>query len=256
MRCTPATEAQYRLAIDRHIVPALGGMPIAAVGRAHVAALQHSLADRPATANQAIATLSRLIEQAGDWGLAPARGNPCRSVAKYRVRRCERFLTESEFRRLGRALDALEASGGISVHAAAAIRLLNLTGCRRGEILTLRWEDVRLEEGELRLRDAKTGPRIVPLCPAAAKILAGVPRIPGNPWVVPGRGTGPPLSGISLQWRRARSLAGLDDVRLHDLRDPHLFARAVTHAVRSTGCAKCDGGLHDIIVTIGMPVTR
>ena len=60
MRCTPATEAQYRLAIDRHIVPALGGMPIAAVGRAHVAALQHSLADRPATANQAIATLSRL----------------------------------------------------------------------------------------------------------------------------------------------------------------------------------------------------
>ena len=149
--------------------------------RVHVAALQHSLADRPATTNQAIATLSRLVEQAADWGLAPARGNPCRSAAKYRVWRRERFLTESEFRRLGRALDALEAGGGISVHAAAAIRLLMLTGCRQGEILTLRWEDVRLEEGELRLRDSKTGPRIVPLCPAAAKFLAGVPRIPGNP---------------------------------------------------------------------------
>ena len=255
-RCKPATEAQYRLAIDRHIVPALGGMPIAAVGRAHVAALQHSLADRPAMANQAIATLSRLIEQAADWGLAPARGNPCRSVAKYRVRRHERFLTESEFRRLGRALAALEAGGGISVHAAAAIRLLMLTGCRRGEILALRWQDVRLDAGELRLRDSKTGPSIVPLSPAAAKILAGVPRIPGNPWVVPGRGTGAPLSGIFLQWRRAHSLAGLDDVRRHDLHDPYLVRPCGDHAVHSTGCAKCDGGLHDMIVTMGMPVTR
>ena len=222
VRCKPATVAQYRLVIDRHILPALGGVPIAAVGRAQVAALQHGLADRPAMANQAVATLSRLIEQAADWGLAPARGNPCRSVAKYRLRRHERFLTGAEFRRLGRALDRLEAGGGIPVHAAAAIRLLMLTGCRRNEILTLRWEDVRLDAGELRLRDSKTGPRIVPISPAAAKILAGVPRIPGNPWVVPGRNAGAPLSGIFLQWRRARSLAGLDDVRLHDLR--HSFA--------------------------------
>ena len=144
VRSKPTTEAHYRLAIDQHIVPALGGMPIAA-------------------ANQAIATLSRLIEQAADWGLAPARGKPCRLVAKYQVRRCERFLTESEFRRLGRALDALEAGGGISVHAAAAIRLLMLTGCRRSEILTLRREDVRLEERELRLPDTKTGVDFLPM---------------------------------------------------------------------------------------------
>ena len=222
VRCKPATVAQYRLTIDRHILPALGGMPIAAVGREQVAALQHGLADRPATANQAIATLARLIEQAADWGLVPPAGNPCRSVPKYRVRRRERFLTEPEFRRLGAALDALEAGGGISVHAAAAIRLLALTGCRRNEILTLRWDDVRLDAGELRLRDSKTGPRTVPISPAAAKILGELPRIPGNPWVVPGRKPGAPLSGIFLQWRRARGLAGLDDVRLHDLR--HSFA--------------------------------
>ena len=103
-------------------------------------------------------------------------------------------------------LDALEAGGGNSVHAAAAIRLLALTGCRRNEFLTLRWEDVRLEAGELRLREAKTGPRTVPLSPAAAKILAGIPGIPGipvNPLVVPGRGTDAHLSSIFLQWRRA-----------------------------------------------------
>ncbi len=73
-----------------------------------------------------------------------------------------------------------------------------------------------------RLSDSKTGPRIVPLSPAAAKTLAGVPRFPGNPWVVPGRKPAEPLSGIFQQWRRARSLAGLDDVRLHDFR--HSFA--------------------------------
>ena len=140
VRCKPATVAQYRLTIDRHILPALGGAAIAAIGREQVAALQHGLADRPATANQAIATLARLIEQAADWGLVPPAGNPCRSVPRYRVRRRERFLTEPEFRRLGAALDALEAGGGISVHAAAAIRLLALTGCRRNEILTLRWD--------------------------------------------------------------------------------------------------------------------
>ena len=117
----------------------------------------------------------------------------------------------------------IETGGGIAVHAAAAIRLSALTGCRRNEILTLRWEDVRLEAGELRLRDSKTGPRIVPLSPAAAEILAGILRILENPWVVPGRGTGAPLSGIFLQWRRARTLAGLDSVRLHDLR--HSLAR-------------------------------
>ena len=222
VRCKPATVAQYRIALQRHILPALGEVAIAAVGRAHVAALQHRLSDRPAMANQAVATLSRLLEQAADWGLVPPGSNPCRGLPRYRVRRRERFLTDAEFRRLGAALDGLEAEGGISVHAAAAIRLLMLTGCRRNEILTLRWPDVRLEAMELRLSDSKTGPRVVPLSPAAARVLAQIPRIPGNPWVVPGRNPGAPLSGIFLQWRRARSRAGLDDVRLHDLR--HSFA--------------------------------
>ena len=77
---------------------------------------------------------------------------------------------------------------------------------------------MRLDAGKLRLRDSKTGPRTVPISPAAAKILGELPRIPGNPWVVPGRKPGAPISGIFLQWRRARGLTGLDEVRLHDLR--------------------------------------
>ncbi len=221
LRCKPATEAQYRVAIDRHILPALGGLPIAALGRAEAAALQHRLADRPAAANQAVAVLARLIDHAADWGLAGGE-NPARAIPKYRARRRERFLTDAEFRRLGAALDGLEAGGGLAAGAAAAIRLLALTGCRRNEILRLRWDEVRIEAMELALRDTKTGPRTVPLSPEAAAILARLPRVAQNPYVVPGRKKGAPLSGIFLQWRRVRGQAGLDDVRLHDLR--HSFA--------------------------------
>ncbi len=217
LRCKPATEAQYRVAIDRHILPALGALPIAAIGRAEAAALQHRLADRPAAANQAVAVLARLIDHAADWGLA-AGENPARAIPKYRARRRERFLTDAEFRRLGAALDGLEAGGGLAAGAAAAIRLLALTGCRRNEILRLRWDEVRIEAMELALRDTKTGPRTVPLSPEAAAILARLPRVAQNPYVVPGRKTGAPLSGIFLQWRLVRGQAGLDDVRLHDLR--------------------------------------
>ena len=222
VRCKPSTAAQYRLAIEKHILPALGGLPVSSVEPGHVADLQYRLGDRPAAANLAVATLSRMIEQAADWGAAPEGGNPCRFARKYRTRRRERFLTKAEYRRLRRALDSLESEKRISAHAAAAIRLLVLTGCRRNEILTLRWEDVHPETGELRLRDSKTGPRTVPLSPAAAGVLAALPRVQGNPWVIPGGKPGGHLSGIFQQWRRVRARAGLKDVRIHDLR--HSFA--------------------------------
>ncbi len=222
VRCRRSTAAQYRSAIGNHILPVLGDLPVSSVEPAHVADLQLRLGDRPAAANLAVATLSRLMEQAADWGLIPDGRNPCRHARKYRVRRRERFLTDVEFRRLGRALDTLESDGAVSRHAAAAIRLLMLTGCRRNEILTLRWEDVDPKAGEVRLRDTKTGPRTVPLSPAAAGVLAGLPRVGGNPWVIPGGRPGAHLSGLFQPWCRVRTRAGLGDVRLHDLR--HSFA--------------------------------
>ena len=149
-------------------------------------------------------------------------GNPCRFVKKYRNRSCERFLSEQEFRRLGRVLSELEAEGKASASGIAAFRLLMLTGCRRNEILTLRWEDVDLEAGELRLRDAKTGARQVALSPAAKKVLAALPRLPDNPWVITGSRAGRRLANLNAQWVVVRKRAGLEDVRIHDLR--HSFA--------------------------------
>ena len=105
----------------------------------------------------------------------------------------------------------------MSAYAAAAIRLLMLTGCRRNEIVTLRWEDVDLEAGELRLPDGKTGARLVPLSPAAAEVLSRLPRLADNPWVVPGSRPGAHLADLQPPWERVRKRAGLDDVRIHDL---------------------------------------
>ena len=222
VRCKENTQKGYRQVIGRHVLPALGKMPIAALGREHVAELQYRLRKTPIAANDAVGALSRMLNRAEAWGLVPAGSNPCRFVTRYRTRRPERFLTEDEFRGLGAALDAVEAEGRIPVHAAAALRLLMLTGCRCGEVLGLRWEDVALERSEVGLRDSKTGPRVVPLSPAAARVLTDLPRIAGNPWVIAGREPGSRLTHIAYYWYRVRERAGLDDVRLHDLR--HSFA--------------------------------
>jgi len=88
---------------------------------------------------------------------------------------------------LGQVLDEAVDAGAVPPVAAAAIRLLMLTGCRKGEVLALRWADVDLDAGELRLPDAKSGPRAVQLPPPAVRLLEDLPRRAGSPWVFPGR---------------------------------------------------------------------
>ncbi len=222
VRCKPKTAKTARGVVNKHILPAFGKLPLAAVGREEVTELHYRLCETPAMANMVVYTLSQMFNMAIAWGMATEGSNPCRLVVKYRERKCERFLTEEEFNRLGRVLGEAETKGGVSAHAVAAIRLLMLTGCRRNEILTLRWEDVDLEANELRLRDGKTGARTVPLSPSAARLLAGLPRVAGNSWVIPGRKPSTHRSDLDEPWAFVRARAGLDDVRLHDLR--HSFA--------------------------------
>ena len=186
VNCNAHTAGIYRGSLDNHILPALGEMPVGSVGPPEAAALHYELRDTPRAANRALMVLSKMFSLAEDWGLALAGGNPCRFVRKYKEGMRERFLTQDEYRRLGRALCALEAGGPFPARAAAALRLLMLTGCRLNEILTLRWDDVDRKTPELRLRDAKTGARMVPLTPTAAAVLAGIVRVPRSPWVFAG----------------------------------------------------------------------
>ena len=222
VRCKPRTAKQYALIVERHLLPRLGNVPAAALDPAQVAALHQALRATPSTANRTVDVLARIWNAAADRGLLPEGANPCRLVVKNRERPRERFLSEAEFRRLGRILAEAETRPGVSVHAIAAIRLLLLTGCRKNEILTLRWSDVDLKASELKLADSKTGARVVPLSPEAAAVLAGIPRVKGNPHVIPGKVAGKPLHNLDNLWRRIRARAGLGDVRLHDCR--HSFA--------------------------------
>ena len=222
VRYKPRSVASTRTVVHRHIVPALGKLSLAAVSRARVMELHDELCKTPAMANMVVRTLSLMYRLAEGWGLVPEGCNPCRLAVKFPERKRERFLTDGEFTRLGKVLDEVEARGGASASAVTALRLLMLTGCRKNEILTLRWEDVTLDENELRLPDAKTGARVVPLSPLAVKLLAGLPRMEGNPWVIPGRKPGTHMRNMDEAWKVIRARTGLDDVRIHDLR--HSYA--------------------------------
>ncbi len=222
INCKPSSALHYGRTLDNHIVPALGSMTVRGVERSHVSQLHHSLRDRPVAANRTIDILSRMLTLAEAWEMRPAGSNPCRAVRRYREEARERFLTPDEVRRLGRALDAEEARGGASVHAAAAVRLLMLTGCRVNEVLCLRWDDVDRTARELRIRDGKSGPRSVPLTPAVAQVLESIPRAHGNPWVIAGTKRGTRLTRIDKYWVRIRARADLGDVRIHDCR--HSYA--------------------------------
>ena len=223
MHCKPATVCHYGLMLRKHIVPALGKLLVSEVERKHIMAFQYGLRDVPTVANRGVDILVKMFGLADAWGWRPSGKNPCLFVHRYKVEKHhERFLTPEEFYRLGQALDSAPAERLASVHAAAAIRLLVLTGCRRNEILEVRWEDLDFEAGEMRLVDSKTGPRVVPLPPAAVKVLEGLSRVPGNPWVFPGRKEGTRQRNISDSWIRVRERAGLGGVRLHDLR--HSYA--------------------------------
>ncbi len=226
--------------IVHHIKPLLGRMRVDKVARADIerllidvktgktaASMPNERERRPGriaaggsgVAAQCVALMSTLLAFAVARGLRS--NNPARGVKKPPVRKMERFLSEGEIARLAVALDA-EFNRTGNPYPAAAIKLLLLTGGRRGEILGLQWQHVDFERQCLRLPDSKTGAKIIYLNAPALEILAGLPRISTNPFVIPGRGEGKPLVGINKFWFCVRALAGLTGVRLHDLR--HSFA--------------------------------
>ena len=198
-RCKPSTAHSYGIAIR-----------------------QHAMRATPYAANRTLGILSAMFSAAELWGLRPQGSNPCRYVKRFREKKRERFLSDAEYRRLGTVLREAESTGTESATAVAAIRLLMLTGCRLSEIMNLRWEDVSLQAGELRLRDSKTGAKRVHLGGPAVAVLRGMERKEGNPWVITGRRPGTRIASLHFPWARIRRRAGLDDVRIHDLR--HSFA--------------------------------
>ena len=150
--------------------------------------------------------------------LVPA--NPAKGVQLLKGDKKERFLSEAEVAKLADTLAAMERDHRLNPTAAAAVRLLLLTGCRKSEILTLRWDWVDFERASLRLPDSKTGAKVVPLAAAAMELLSTLPRT--SVYVLPAAKGAGHYTGLQKDWERTRVRAGLSGLRLHDLR--HSFA--------------------------------
>ena len=220
--CKPSTAEEYRRSVKLFIDPRIGSRRVPDIRRSDIAVLHHDLRDTPYQANRTLGILSKMFNLAELWDMRPDGSNPCRHVKRFKEEKRERFLSDADDQRLGAALKEIGADGSETPSAIAAVRLLMLTGCRLSEIQKLRWEHVDLEAGELRLPDTKTGAKVVYLGDPAISVLRGINRQDGNPWAVAGRKPGSHLTDLQHPWRRIRARAGLDDVRIHDLR--HSFA--------------------------------
>lgn len=216
------TAKEYQRHLRDYIIPVLGKYKVNELDKSLVSRAHNSWKAKPRTANHALSILSKFISWMEDQELRPENTNPCRGIKKYPERRIERYLSLEEFKRLGEVLHEVEATGSENIYVISAIRLLMFTGARLSEILTLTWAEVNLDKGILFLKKSKTGQKPIFLNEPAKEVLASIPRLEKNMYVIVGHKPSTHLVNLQKPWRRIRKQAGLDDVRLHDLR--HSFA--------------------------------
>ena len=224
-RYSPDWGERVERMVERQLLPAFGALRFDRLGRPHVERWFDAMSRKtPGAANKTLGLLRQIMSAAKAAG--HVTNDPVAGVRPNPGRRMTRFLSAEEIARLHRALDRLVKERPSRRPQADIIRLLLLTGCRKSEILTLRWAEV---DGDvLRLAEAKTGPRTVWLSEAAQAMIARQPRT-ASAFVFPSpkNSARPQYRNLGL-WRRARREAGIEDVRLHDLR----------HTVASQAVAK------------------
>jgi integrase len=194
----------------------MGKLKVRDVAFEDVEAMHRAMAETPIAANRAVAALSKAFTLAERWKWRDRGTNPCDFIEDYPEETRQRILSPDEVSRLWDVLEGWDAE----VPIAPLVKLLLLTGCRTGEWRCALWSWVDLERGLLSLPDrgSKTGQREVSLAPEVVTLLDALPRT--SVYVLPGR-TGGPMSGHQKAWRSIRKAAGLEDVRIHDLR--HTF---------------------------------
>ena len=210
----PATLESSAHALRNHILPALGHLAVDEIAVEHVRDWFASMAHLPGTANRSMPVLSVMMRMAEQWGYRSHNSNPCKNTRRYKTPPKERFLAPEEMARLNAVLTRDEFHCPREV---AAIRLLLLTGCRVGEIVSLEWDWIKGKR--ILLPDSKSGPRTVWLSSSARAVIDAIPRYGEDcPLLFPSRPPDKPTSMVPHHWSRIRREAGLDGLRLHDLR--------------------------------------
>lgn len=193
--------------IERHVLPAWRNLKAAAIRRADVAALHSRIGKAaPYEANRTLALVAKMFELARRWGFVPdAHINPARDIDRFKEAKRDRWITPEELPHLAAAINA-EANAS----ARNGLWLYLLTGARKSELLKAQWQDLDLDRGELRLADTKAGrTHYLPLSAPALALLREIPRLPGNPYILPGKGPGSRLVNISKPWTRVKTAATL-----------------------------------------------
>lgn len=213
----PSTAAEARRLVGNRIKPELGNVKVSELTRARIKAWQHSMRETPYEANRALACLSKIMSLAAyEWELRP--NNPCFGVKRFPEKHRERYFSDGELARIGEALTKAEKDNAALPGCINTVRLLALTGMRLGELLGLRWADVDLAGGAIRLHDAKAGARTVPLGAPALALLDAMART--GDYVVHGPDPEKLLSPNTFRhfWNRLRVQASVLDGRPHDFR--------------------------------------
>ena len=239
------TQEQYSHILKRIVLPTLGRVKAKDISRADISRMHLALKSKPFQANRILAVVGAMYSYAAKHGIVPEGMNPARGVEKFKEERRERYLSIDELDRLGVAIREAETTGiewdidpskkskhvpkgdrrtVIGEHAAAALRLLLLTGCRLREILHLKWDNVDLERGMLFLPTSKTGKKTVVLNAPTMSVLTNLTRV--GSYVIASNTAGAvdekPRADLKRPWAVVSRRAGLEGVRLHDLR--HNFA--------------------------------
>ncbi len=207
---------KYRSLARNHIIPMLGNRKVKDIRKSDIRKIHAQVGQKHRRAANMILEMvssmwNRAIKQ--DWIPATAI-NPALGIERFPAVKRERWLTIDEMNRLAQALNTLEP------FERAYFWLLILTGCRKSELAQLKWSQVDLENGSFYIRETKNGtPHWSPLAPQAVALLKALPRV--NDFVFPGRKKNDHWQRPDKAWLRVRKSAGLDDVKLHDLRHTH-----------------------------------
>lgn len=218
--------------LRNHLLPVFGKKHLDEISKHDVIAFHHGMRAKGyalGTCNRCLILLRYMMNLAVRWEVAGVSKNPTHGVPLFEdlAGKKERYLTQGETKRL---YDALKVSDNPMLQF--IIPMLLLTGARKREVLDARWEDFDLIRRQWRIPKTKTGrPRHVPLSDGVIRLLAAVPHDEESGWVFPNPKTGKPYVSVFYSWNTARKLAGLKDVRIHDLR--HSFASFLVNAGRS-----------------------